>query len=88
LLAGWVGVRGEGTGLERTRQHCGPETLAHYAENHGELVDCESRAAEVVFVVPHVAVLELAPLDLVQVEAPDDGHGCGGCRVCVYVCVV
>jgi hypothetical protein len=42
------------------------------------LVDCESRAAEVVFVVPHVAVLELAPLDLVQVEAPDDGHGCGG----------
>ncbi len=52
----------------------GADGLGDDAEDHGELVDDELCAAEVVVGVPHVARLELAPLYVVQVEAPDDGH--------------
>ena len=41
------------------------------------MVDDELCAPAVVDVVPHIAALELAPLDVFEVETPDYGHGYG-----------
>lgn len=69
------------SGSERTTQCRRSQTLAHDAENHGELVDDELGPAHVIFVVPHVTVLELGPLNLAEIEAPYYCH-IDGRRVC------
>lgn len=57
-----------------TRQRCCAQALAHDTEYHGALIDDELCSAPVVLVVPHVAVFELSPLHLFQVEAPNYRH--------------
>jgi hypothetical protein len=65
--------------MHTTKRRCA-QALAHNAEDHGDLVDDELCPAEVVLLVPHVAVLELAPLHLLHVEAPYYCHGVLGVK--------
>lgn len=53
-----------------TTQGKGCKRLANDAENHSALVDDEFCSAKMVAFGPHVAVLELGPVDFLHVEAP------------------
>lgn len=60
----------------RTGEGGGAQGFRHDGEDHGALVDAEFCAAQmVVRVAEHVAALELAPLHVLQIEAPNDRHG-------------
>ena len=55
-----------------TRQHIRPKRLRDDTEDQCALVDDELGPPQMILLVPHVAVFELRPLELRQVQAPDD----------------
>lgn len=60
--------------MDNTGKCCCPDRLGANTEDHGELVDDHSRAPKVVDAIEHIGTLELAVVDLMEIQTPDDSH--------------
>ena len=67
----WNGLAGY---VHSTCQSSCPDRLRAYTEDHGELVDHHLGTSQMVDTVEHIRALEFAPLHIMEIEAPDDGH--------------